>query len=198
MIFIDGVVGVGKSTLGEILSKEFDVPFYKEPVYDNPLLDKFYHDKKTYSFSLQVFFLNKRFQMVEEASGTGAIFDRSLYCDVIFANILNKSGDLSNEEFDLYKDLTNNMFEHLEEPKLTIYLETNVENAMKKIKERGRDYEQIVPKEYWESLNSNYREYFDSYNGEVLKINVDNLDFRDNKEDREYVLKLIKEKLNKI
>ncbi len=198
MIFIDGVVGVGKSTLGEILSKEFDVPFYKEPVYDNPLLDKFYHDKKTYSFSLQVFFLNKRFQMVEEASGTGAIFDRSLYCDVIFANILNKSGDLSNEEFDLYKDLTNNMFEHLEEPKLTIYLETNVENAMKKIKERGRDYEQIVPKEYWESLNSNYREYFDSYNGEVLKINVDNLDFRDNKEDREYVLKLIKEKLNKL
>ncbi len=67
MIFIDGVVGVGKSTLGEILSKEFKVPLYKKPVYDNPLLDKFYCDKKKYSFPLQVFFLNKRLQMVEKA-----------------------------------------------------------------------------------------------------------------------------------
>ncbi len=198
MIFIDGVVGVGKSTLGEILSKEFKVPLYKKPVYDNPLLDKFYCDKKKYSFPLQVFFLNKRLQMVEKARGTGGIFNSSLYCDVIFANILNKSGDLSEEEFNLYMDLSNNMFRHLEEPKLIIYLEIDVENATKKIRERGRDYEQIVLRDYWESLNSHYREYFNSYSGEVLKINVDDLDFRDKKEDREYILKLIKKKLQKI
>lgn len=198
MIFIDGVVGVGKSTLGEILADELKVPFYKEPVYDNPLLDKFYHDRKKYSFSLQVFFLNKRFQMVEEAKGTGAIFDRSLYCDIIFAEILNKTGDLIDEELDLYKELTENMFEHLEKPRLTIYLETNVDNAIKKIKERGRDYEQIVPREYWERLNAHYRDYFDSYDGNVLKINVDSLDFRDKKEDKEWVLNLIKGELDKL
>ncbi len=136
--------------------------------------------------------------MVEKARGTGGIFNSSLYCDVIFANILNKSGDLSEEEFNLYMDLSNNMFRHLEEPKLIIYLEIDVENATKKIRERGRDYEQIVLRDYWESLNSHYREYFNSYSGEVLKINVDDLDFRDKKEDREYILKLIKKRLQKI
>ena len=77
-----------------------------------------------------------------------------------------------------------------------IYLETSVDNAIKKIKKRGRDYEQIVPREYWENLDKNYREYFESYNlSDLLKINVDEIDFVENEKDREYIFNLIDEKL---
>ena len=95
IICIDGVVGVGKSTLGEILAKEFNMHFFKEPVLDNPLLDKFYYDKKRYSFPLQVFFLNKRFEMIKEAEKLGScIMDRRIYGDIIFAKMLMEDGEL--------------------------------------------------------------------------------------------------------
>lgn len=196
-ICIDGVVGAGKSTLGEILAKEFNIEFFKEPVLDNPILDKFYYDRKRYSFPLQVFFLNKRFKMIKEASTlNGCVMDRSIYGDVIFAKMLMEDGDMTVEEFELYEELLNNMLEHTERPRLMIYLENSVEKALEKIQSRGRDYEQVVPRDYWESLNKNYREYFENYNiSEMLIINVDNMDIKDNPEDRQKFIDLVKAKL---
>lgn len=200
IICIDGVVGVGKSTLGELLSEELGIKIFREPVVNNPLLDKFYYDRKRYAFSTQVFFLNKRFEMIKEASQLDTcIMDRSIYGDVIFAKMLMEDGDMTKVEFQLYEDLLKHMLESVDRPLLMIYLETTVDNAMKKIKERGREYEQIVDRSYWESLNKNYREYFASYNlSEILVINVDNLDIRDNEKDREYFFSLVKNKLNEI
>ena len=84
-------------------------------------------------------------------------------------------------------------------PDLLIYLKASVPTLVGQIQKRGREYELIVPREYWESLNHNYRGYFESYDiSEILKINVDNLDFVESKEDEEYVLKLIDEKLKSI
>lgn len=196
-ICIDGVVGAGKSTLGEILAKELNLEFFKEPVLDNPLLDKFYYDKKRYSFPLQVFFLNKRFKMIKEADELGGcIMDRSIYGDVIFAKMLMEDGDMTPEEFDLYEELLHNMLEHVKRPRLMIYLENSVDKAIEKIERRGRDYEQIVPRRYWESLNKNYKEYFENYNiSDILVINVDNLDIKDNPEDRRYFIDTVKAKL---
>lgn len=200
IICIDGVVGVGKSTLGEILSKEFGITFFREPVLNNPLLDKFYYDKKRYSFPLQIFFLNKRFEMIKEAERLGScIMDRSIYGDVIFARMLMEDGDLGVEEFEIYEELLYNMLEHLKKPKLMIYLESNVDNAIEKIKRRGRDYEQIVERKYWENLNKNYTEYFENYNlSEILVINVDNLDIKDNIEHRQWFINTVREKLESI
>lgn len=199
-ICVDGVVGVGKSSLGELISKKYNIEFYEEPVTDNPILDKFYYDKKRWSFPLQVFFLNKRFKMIKNASELEAcVMDRSIYGDVIFSKMLVHDREMTQEEFDLYEELLYNMLEHVEKPKLMIYLETSVDSAINKIKKRGRDYEQIVPRIYWEHLDKNYREYFENYNlSHILKINVDDIDFVNNEKDREYVLNLIDEKLKEI
>lgn len=197
IICIDGVVGAGKTTLGEMVAKEFALEFFREPVDDNPLLDKFYYDQKRYSFPLQVYFLNKRFRMLKQASQlTGCVMDRSIYGDVIFAKLLMLGGHMSSEEFALYEELLHNMLEHVSRPRLMVYLDITTDNAISRIKERGRDYEQIVPRDYWEALNHHYSVYFKHYNfSELLTIDANNLDWRKSKEDLQYVLDLIDDKL---
>lgn len=200
MIVIDAVVGAGKSTLMDILVKERGFAPFEEPVVDNPILDKFYYDRPRWSFSLQIFFLNNRFRHVKEASMIdNSALDRSIYGDLIFAKMLADSGEMSIEEYGLYTDLFENMIEHCKPPKLMIYLEVGVDEAMRRINKRGRDYEKVVERGYWESLNNYYREYFDQYDkSPVLRINVDNRDFENNPEDKKYVLDLIDAKLAEI
>lgn len=196
-IIVDGPVGVGKTSLMEILIKEFGYQAFLEPVTDNPLLDKFYYDRKRYAFPLQIFFLNRRFAMLKEAVGVKrSIMDRSIYGDVIFARLLNQGGDMDQEEYDLYEELLANMLEHVQAPKLMIYLQTSVDDMVRKIKKRGRAYEQVVEREYWENLDTEYEKYFQSYNiSPILIINVEGLDFVGNEEHRQKVIKLIKDKL---
>lgn len=199
MIVIDGVVGVGKSTLMNILEEEGYVPF-EEPVVDNPILQKFYYDRERYSFPLQIFFLNKRFKNIKDASKIkNAVMDRSIYGDIIFAKMLKDAGEMSNEEFDLYMELFENMIEHCKAPKLLVYLEIGVDEAMKRINKRGREYEKIVEREYWEKLNDNYKDYFEQYNiSPILKINVDNMDFENNLVHRKELLNSIHKKIQEI
>nr|WP_279285503.1 deoxynucleoside kinase [Clostridium sp. C8-1-8] len=199
MIVVDGVVGVGKSTLMGLIAERGYISF-EEPVVDNPILEKFYYDRERYSFPLQVFFLNKRFKHIKEASAiANSVMDRSIYGDVIFAKMLCDKGEMSVEEFDLYRELLENMLEHVQPPKLMIYLEVSVDEAMSRIKKRGRDYEQVVERAYWEKLNEEYRKYFYSYDvSPILKINVDGLDFENNDKDREYVMGLIEQRLREI
>lgn len=199
MIVVDGVVGVGKSTLMNILAERGMIAF-REPVVDNPILEKFYYDRERYSFPLQVFFLNKRFKHIKEAAMiNNSVMDRSIYGDVIFAKMLCDKGEMSKEEFELYKELLENMLEHVMPPKLMIYLEVSVDEAMKRIQKRGRDYEQVVERDYWEILNNEYKTYFGQYDiSPILRINVDGLDFENNEEDTIKVLDLIDEKLKQI
>jgi deoxyadenosine/deoxycytidine kinase len=197
VICIDGVVGAGKSTLGALLAKELDLHFFLEPVDDNPLLDKFYHDQQRYSFPLQVYFLNKRFRMLKEADQLpGCVMDRSIYGDVIFARLLAEGGKMHQEEFHLYEELLHNMLEHISRPRLMVYLDITVDNAVARIRERGRDYEQIVARQYWEKLHEHYQDYFQHYNySDLLRVDVNGLDVRHSAEDRAYVLGLIKARL---
>lgn len=198
IICIDGVVGVGKSTLGELVAKEFAMEFFMEPVLNNPLLDKFYYDKKRYSFPLQIFFLNKRFQMIDEAfKKNKCLMDRSIYGDIIFSKMLCLDGEMSQEEYEIYEELLETMLKMVKRPKLMIYLKSSVDKAMDKIAERGRDYELQVPRAYWESLNKHYEAYFESYNlSDILIFDMDKLNPRDSIEDREYIFSEIRKKLN--
>lgn len=195
-IVIDAVVGAGKTSYMEMLSEEMKIPCFQEPVQENPLLDKFYYDRKRYAFPLQIYFLNRRFEMLKQASEAGEprLMDRSIYGDMIFAKMLYEEGDMGKDEFILYRDLLTNMLDHVEAPKLMIYLKIDTDSAIERIKKRGRDYEQIVERDYWENLNKEYEDYFSNYNlSPLLVIDAAKYDIVGNLKDREKVLQIIRQ-----
>lgn len=195
-IVIDAVVGAGKTSYMEMLSEEMKIPCFQEPVQENPLLDKFYYDRKRYAFPLQIYFLNRRFEMLKKASKAGEprLMDRSIYGDMIFAKLLYEEGNMEQDEFILYRDLLTNMLDHVEAPKLMIYLKIDTDSAIERIKKRGRDYEQIVERDYWENLNKEYEDYFSNYNlSPLLVIEAAKYDIVGNLKDREEVLQIIRQ-----
>ena len=189
---IAGVVGVGKSSLTKILEDE-GYKVFKEPVFDNPLLDKFYYNKERYAFPLQIFFLNKRFEMCKEAATyKDSVMDRSIVEDTIFAKMLRDSGDMDVYEYNIYKELFNNMIEHVTPPDKMVYLKVSPEEAIRRINKRGREYEVTNDTDYWYRLNQDYNNFFYEYKwSELCTIEVDNIDFVNNKADRDLILSKI-------
>lgn len=199
MLIIEGVVGVGKSSLMDILVKEGMTPF-PEPVLENPILGKFYDDRKRYAFPLQVYFLAKRFEHLKAAADVSdSVMDRSIYGDAIFAAMHHETGTMGPEEFGVYDQLYKVMIDEVRKPDLLVYLQVSVDEAMRRIKKRGRAYEQTVERAYWEKLNEKYEAFFSTYDhSAILVINVDHLDFEADEDDREYVLLRIKETLESL
>ena len=116
-------------------------------------LEKFYYNKEKYAFPLQIFFLNKRFEMYKDSINYPAsIMDRSIVEDRIFAKMLRDQGELNDKEYDIYVDLFNNMMEHVTPPTLMVYLRIKTENVIERIKRRGRKYELEQSINYWYDL----------------------------------------------
>ncbi len=166
VIIIDGVVGAGKSTLSEKVSKKLDIPVFYELTNDTTtnLLEEFYKDKKRWSFTLQIHFLNERFRMIKEIHRNGGgILDRSIFGDRIFAQMLNEDGWMTNDEFETYSTLLDNMLEHAKKPDLLVYIDCDLETAIERIGFRGREMEQSVDEIYWKRLNEKYTNWYNSY-----------------------------------
>jgi deoxyadenosine/deoxycytidine kinase len=195
-INIAGVVGVGKSSLCNIFS-DLGYKVYHEPVFDNELLEKFYYNKEKYAFPLQIFFLNKRFEMYKDSNHyPSSIMDRSIVEDRIFAKMLRDQGELDIKEYDIYVNLFNNMMEHVNSPTLMVYLRIKTANVIQRITKRGRKYELEQGEQYWYDLNHNYEIFFNEYTwSKLLTIDVDELDFVNIEKDKNYVVNLIEENL---
>ena len=175
MIIIEGQIGAGKTTMGEILERRFSIPLYRELANPDTLsmLDRFYADKKRWAFTMQIHFLNERFRMIKNIhSAGGGLLDRSIFGDRIFAELLHEDKDMSDEEFRSYNSLLENMLEHARPPALLIYLDCSVDAAIERIKIRNRGLESGIPREYLEKLNNKYLEWFDTYNYSA-KIRID-------------------------
>jgi len=199
-VIVDGIVGVGKTTLVKIMEEEYGFkPFFEmEDKKVERLLENFYSDGKRWSFTLQTYFLNKRFYQMKKAEKAGRfIMDRSIYGDFIFAKAQYLMGMMSELEWKVYQDIYRNLVEHVIPPHLMIYLRCSIETAVERLKKRGRRYEQEVDVNYWESIRKLYEELFQKYNESMLLIvDADSVDFVENEKDKEKVLSVISELLN--
>lgn len=198
-LVIEGTVGCGKTTFATFLSEKLNIKLYEELLSKdtNILLDKFYADQSRWSFALQVHFLNERFKMIKEINRIGnGISDRSIYGDSIFAKLLNENSNMTNEEYNTYYTLLNNMLEHVNPPDLMIYLKCSTPVAISRINNRNRGIENDVPFSYWDGLNNKYDDWYQTYNAsKKMCVEVDNFDVFDKKQ-REEVFKQIEHQLN--
>lgn len=179
-LVVDGMTGVGKTTLVEILADEFDLKPFNEIFEDeNKLLHKFFYNRERWCFPMQVNFLNHRFKQYKTASLlNSAVMDRSIYSDNIFAEMYREIGYLTPEEYNVYQSLLNNMLEHLTPPQLVVYLRVSAREAIRRIRKRGRHDELEVEDSYWKRLHGFYEKHYSDYNlSDLLVIEVDDYDF---------------------
>lgn len=193
-IVVDGVTGVGKSSLVKILCEEFRLKPFNEMFEDqNRLLHKFFHDRPKWAFPMQTNFLTNRFKQYRQAMKVGnAVMDRSIYSDKIFARMYLEYGYMLPEEYAVYNNLLHTMLEHVDPPKLLVYLRVNTDEAISRIHKRGREDEIEVEREYWDTLNKFYEANYSSFKGQLLTLQVDKLDYVHCDEDRQFVVNEIK------
>lgn len=185
-IAIAGNIGSGKTTLTALLAKHYNWEARYEDADDNPYLNDFYDDMHRWSFNLQIYFLNSRFNQVEEIrrSGKKVIQDRTIYEDAnIFAPNLHAMGLMSTRDFENYTALFRLMSAHLQAPDLLIYLRATVPTLVSQIQKRGREYENSIRLDYLRRLNERYEAWINSYDmGKLLIIDVDFNKFAENQE----------------
>ena len=199
-IAIAGNIGAGKTSLTELLAKHYNWEPHYEDVIDNPYLDDFYNHMERWSFNLQVYFLKSRFEQLlsfRENNKT-VIQDRTIYEDAhIFAPNLNAMGLMNQRDFNNYKGIFELMESLIQGPDILIYLRSSIPNLVNKIHKRGREYESSISIDYLSRLNERYEAWISSYDAsKLIIIDVDSLDFVDNKEDLSKVINIIDNKIN--
>jgi deoxyadenosine/deoxycytidine kinase len=163
-IAIAGNIGVGKTTLTELISKHFGWKAYYEQVINNPYLDDFYKDMNRWSFHLQIYFLSNRFKSHKEMieRNESCVQDRTIYEDVeIFARTLYEQGSMSQRDYENYSELFSIMTSYLKKPDLILYLKASIDTLMARIKKRGRESEKSITSEYLYRLNRAYEKWID-------------------------------------
>ena len=202
-IVISGNIGVGKTTLSGKISKQFNWELQLEEVKDNPYLDDFYKSMKDWSFHLQIFFLNSRFNQIQKISESSnvVIQDRSIYEDYeVFTKTLNDSGVLMEREFNNYKRLYNTILKYIKEPDLLIYLRNrNISKIISNIEKRSRKFEKSIDKEYLKKLNLYYENWIKKHPKEkVLTIDLSENDFMEDPKFLKKIYSMIEKKINEL
>ena len=199
-VAIAGNIGSGKTTLTGLLSKHYKWDANYEDVDDNPYLNDFYKEMQRWSFNLQVYFLKSRFGQVKEihVNKKSVIQDRTIYEDAfIFAPNLHAMGLMSTRDFENYLSLFQLMETFIPAPNLLIYLRSSVANLVGQIQKRGRDYENSIRIDYLTRLNERYEAWISQYDrGKLLIIDVDDIDFENNKEDLGAIISRIDAEIN--
>lgn len=186
-IAIAGNIGSGKTTLTSLLAKHYNWEAHYEDVDENPYLNDFYNDMQRWSFNLQVYFLNNRFNQILEIreKGKKVIQDRTIFEDAyIFAPNLHAMGLMTTRDFESYFSLFKLMEGFIQAPDLLIYLRASIPKLVNQIQQRGREYEESIRLDYLKRLNERYEAWISTYSqGKLLIIDVDDNNFIDNSED---------------
>jgi deoxyguanosine kinase len=193
-IAVEGPIGVGKTTLAQMLAAALDGDLLLERTEDNPFLEKFYQDRKRYALQTQLFFLITRYQQQKDLNQldlfqkvivSDHLFDR----DRIFAHI-----NLDKDELRLYDEIYALLEARITRPDLVILLQARPEILKERIRTRGKRRERDISIEYLEEVTEAYKDYFFYYSDSpLLAVDATEIDFVRNKKDFEYLLREIKE-----
>lgn len=192
---IEGVIGVGKTSLARLLQAPFDAQLLLEVFEENPFLSDFYSDRKRYAFQTQIYFLLSRYRQQHEAvpqllSRGNLIADYTFAKDALFAR-LNLEGD----ELETYHQVHRALAERIRLPDLVLYLRVETQVAMQRIAMRDRSYERNMEHGYIQALNEAYEAFFAEQRGPVLTIDTTPLDFVARREHLELVVNRIRQAL---
>jgi len=191
-LVVEGIIGVGKTSLAEMLTKRLNAKRVLEVVEENPFLADFYKDMDAYAFQTQIFFLLSRHkQQIElkqmELFSTNLLSDYMFEKDKIFANLT-----LNETEISLYNKIFDILKKDILKPSLIIYLQVDPARALSRIKKRARPFEKNITLDYLKALNEAYNQFFFHYESSpLLIINVNEIDFINNEEDFHTILREI-------
>ncbi len=196
-IAIEGPIGVGKTSLANLMSKELGARLVQEEFDENPFLPDFYKDPERFAFQTQLFFLLQRYRQQQELRQVD-MFQKLLVTDYMFVkDRLFASLNLGEKEMQLYDTVANLLERNIIKPDLVIYLQADTDTLMKNIAQRGREMETDITYEYIDALSQVYTEYFFRYQDTPLVIiNTNNIDFVHNKNDLEEVIKYIRQPIS--
>jgi deoxyguanosine kinase len=188
-IAVEGVIGVGKTTLAQMLCERLGSRLVLEKFEENPFLEKFYKDPEHYAFQTQIFFLLSRYRQQQELFQADlfqkvTVSDYMFEKDKIFAYL-----NLQDDELRLYETLVSQLEKNIPAPDLVVYLQSSVERLMSNIRKRGRSIEEPISGEYIRNLNEAYNYFFFRYKAApLLIVNATQIDFVDNRKDFEELL----------
>jgi deoxyguanosine kinase len=195
---IEGVIGVGKTTLARMLQKEFDAELVLEVFEENPFLSSFYSDRARYAFQTQIFFLLSRYHQQRRnitdrlVNANAIISDYTFEKDALFARI-----NLQGDELEMYYRVQEALAEKVTPPDLFVYLRANTDTLMKRIALRDRPYERQMDRDYIDLLNRSYEEFFmgHTHTAPVLVVESSEMDFVNHPADFQNILNRIRESL---
>lgn len=176
-VAIEGVIGVGKTTLATILAEKIGAQLQLEEVEANPFLENFYEDMRGYAFQTQIFFLLSRYRQQAEV-GQASLFKQRVVSDYIFSkDRIFAYINLNDDELALYERLVKILEKDILKPDVVVYLQASPSVLMERIEKRGRPFEKNMPQDYIDTLNNAYNYFFFHYTDTPLVIvNIDSLD----------------------
>jgi 2-amino-4-hydroxy-6-hydroxymethyldihydropteridine diphosphokinase len=197
-IAFEGNIGAGKTTLSTKIAEDFNAKTVLERFADNPFLPKFYEDQNRYAFPLEMSFLADRYKQLSDDLAQFDLFKDFIVADYhIFKSLIFAKITLAEDEYRLYRTLFDIVYREMPKPDLYVYLYQNTERLLQNIKKRGRSYEQNIPADYLDKINSGYLDYIKSQTDlNVLIIDVSDRDFVKNQEDYLYILDEIRQKIH--
>lgn len=200
-IAISGNIGAGKTELTKLLARHYGYRAIYGPSEENPYLNSFYEDMRRWSFNMMVHTLYANIKQLAELQQSGESFirDRSLYDDVaIFAPNLQSMGLMTTRDLTTYTKLFEMTYSLLPKPDLLIYVRGDVPTLIRHIQKRGRELESSIRLDYLTNLNNRYEQWAEQYEGKMLVVDTDELDFVERREDLGHIIEKIDAEFNSL